>query len=57
MIIFINKIIYNNIMNKTNKNNQNYDDIRINIPKDKIQHENIKQESLLVKLLKKLNIL
>ena len=57
MIIFINKIIYNNIMNKTNKNNQNYDDIRINIPKDKIQHENIKQESLLVKILKKLNIL
>ena len=57
MIIFINKIIYNNIMNKTNKNNQNYDDIRINIPKDKIQYENIKQESLLVKLLKKLNIL
>lgn len=44
-------------MNKTNKNNQNYDDIRINIPKDKIQHENIKQESLLVKILKKLNIL
>ena len=32
-------------------------DVRINIPKDNITYENIKQESLLVKLLKKLNIL
>ena len=38
-----------------NKNMSN--DVRINIPKDNITYENIKQESLLVKLLKKLNIL
>jgi hypothetical protein len=44
-------------MNKTNINTSYENDIRINIPKDKIQHENIKQESLLVKILKKLNIL
>jgi len=44
-------------MNKNNKNIPYYDDIRINIPKDKISQENIKQESLLIKLLKKLNIL
>jgi hypothetical protein len=43
-------------MNKSNINNQNYDDIRIVIPKDKM-HENMKQESFFVKLLKKLNIL
>ena len=41
-------------MNKNNINTSN--DIRIVIPKDKIQ-EHIKQESLLIKLLKKLNIL
>lgn len=40
-----------------NKNTSYQNDIRINIPKDKITFENIKQESLLVKLLKKLNIL
>jgi hypothetical protein len=40
-------------MNKTTS----YDnDIRITIPKDKIQ-ENMKQESFFVKLLKRLNIL
>jgi len=38
-----------------NKNTSYENDIRIIIPKDKIQ-ENIKQESLLIKLLKKLNI-
>jgi hypothetical protein len=43
-------------MNKSNIKNQNYDDIRIVIPKDKI-HENIEQESFIIKLLKKLNIL
>jgi hypothetical protein len=39
-----------------NKNTSYQNDIRIIIPKDKIQ-ENIKKESLLIKLLKKLNIL
>ena len=39
-----------------NKNTSYENDIRIIIPKDKIQ-ENIKHESLLIKLLKKLNIL
>jgi hypothetical protein len=39
-----------------NKNYPYYNDIRIAIPKDKIQ-ENMKQESFFVKLLKKLNIL
>ena len=43
-------------MNKTNKNTSYENDIRIIIPKDKIQ-ENIKQESFFIKLLKKLNIL
>lgn len=38
-----------------NKNTSYENDIRIIIPKDKIQ-ENINQESLLIKLLKKLNI-
>ena len=44
-----------------NKNTSYENDIRIIIPKDKIQEnikqENIKKESLLIKLLKKLNIL
>ncbi len=44
-----------NMSNDCSKNISN--DVRINIPKDNITYENIKQESLLVKLLKKLNIL
>ena len=39
-----------------NKNTSYQNDIRIIIPKEKMQ-ENMKQESLLIKLLKKLNIL
>jgi hypothetical protein len=42
-------------MNKTNTNTPYENDIRIVIPKEMTQ-ENIKQESLLIKLLKKLNI-
>jgi len=42
-------------MNKTNTNTPYDNDIRIVIPKDKIQ-ENMKQESFFVKLLKRLNI-
>ena len=38
------------------KYNDHWQDL-LNIPKDKITFENIKQESLLIKLLKKLNIL
>ena len=44
-----------NMSNDCSKNISN--DVRINIPKDNITYENIKQESLFVKLLKKLNIL
>jgi hypothetical protein len=43
-------------MKKTNINTSYENDIRINIPKEKIQ-ENNKQESFFVKLLKKLYIL
>ncbi len=43
-------------MNKTNKNTSYENDIRIVIPKDKIQ-ENINQDSFFIKLLKKLYIL
>ena len=39
-----------------NKNTSYQNDIRITIPKEKMQ-ENIKQESFFIKLLKKLNIL
>ncbi len=43
-------------MNKTNINISYENDIRIVIPKEKIQ-ENIKQDSFFVKILKKLYIL
>jgi hypothetical protein len=43
-------------MNKTNINTSYDNDIRIVIPKEKIQ-ENMKHESFFIKLLKKLNIL
>jgi len=43
-------------MNKTNANTLYENDIRIIIPKEKMQ-ENMKQESFFVKLLRRLNIL
>jgi len=43
-------------MNKNDTNTPYENDIRIVIPKDKIQ-EHMKQESFFIKLLKKLNIL
>jgi len=43
-------------MNKTNANTPYDNDIRIVIPKEKMQ-ENMKQESFFIKLLKRLNIL
>ena len=43
-------------MNKTNANASYDNDIRIVIPKEKMQ-ENMKQESFFIKLLRKLNIL